>query len=110
MSERKRLTPEQIEKQVNAVNQIKGFTEQIKALLPELEGKACHDAYENSVKNLETKNEKFANVSFPITDEEKEMLRKIRNGEMQVSEVSTTDNSESGNESIEPEKKRKRNN
>lgn len=94
MAEKKRLTAEQIDKQVKAIEKISKLTEDIKNLLPEFEGKAVRGAYENSVKNLETKNEKYSKVSFPISDEEKELIRKIRAGEIKTISTSPAEESE----------------
>jgi hypothetical protein len=85
-AEKKRLTPEQVEKQIETVKKISELTEQIKNLLPELEGKSVNTAYTNSVLNLEKKNELYGKARFLISDEEKELIRKIRNGEVVIKE------------------------
>lgn len=82
-----RLTPEQVEKQINAVKQITALTEQIKALLPEFEGKSANLAYLNSVVNLEKKNEKYGSARAPsLSDEEKELLKNFREGKLIIKE------------------------
>lgn len=85
--EKKRLTPEEQDAQIEAVKKIVELTEQIKALLPEFKGKSANAAYANSVKNLETKNEKYGSVKFQVSDDEKEILRKIRAGEAKITSV-----------------------
>jgi hypothetical protein len=85
-SEKKRLTAEQVEKQIETVKKIAELTEQIKNLLPELEGKSANIAYTNSVLNLEKKNELYGKARFLISDEEKELLKKIRKGEVVIKE------------------------
>lgn len=87
VSEKKRLTPEQVEKQIAAIKIITDLTAQIRALLPEFEGKSVHKAYENSVLNLEKKNEQYVTARAPsMSDEEKELLRKFRAGELIIKE------------------------
>lgn len=115
MVERKRLTAEQYSKQTEAVKKIAELTEKIKALLPEFEGQSVHAAYENSVKNLEKKNEIYGKERTIVTDEDKEILRKIRAGEVTLTPVEKKENevSASGDNDGEPThagKKGKRNN
>jgi predicted component of type VI protein secretion system len=87
VSEKKRLTPDQVEKQINAVKKIVEYTEQIKTLLSEFEGKSVNLAYANSVMNLEKKNEKYGTARAPaLSDEEKELLKKFRAGEIIIKE------------------------
>ena len=91
MVEKVRLSEEQRNENKENIGKIKVLTAQIKEIVPMLHGVACHLAYENSVINLEKKNEKFigASESFRITAEEKELLKKLRNGEVQISEISS---------------------
>ena len=85
--EKKRLTPEQVEKQINAVKKIAEYTENIKALLVEFDGKSAKLAYENSVINLEKKNEKYGSARAPsLSDEEKELLKNFREGKLIIKE------------------------
>jgi hypothetical protein len=87
MAEKVRLTDEQKAQNNENIEKIKVLTEQIKAIVPNLNGKACKEAYENSVSNLETKNEKYVTKeSFPIADEEKEIIRKYREGLITIKE------------------------
>jgi hypothetical protein len=87
MSEKVRLTDEQKAQNNENIEKIKVLTAQIKEILPSLHGKACSEAYENSVSNLETKNEKYVTKeAFPISDEEKELLRKFREGTVTIKE------------------------
>ena len=103
MSEKVRLSEEQRNENKENIEKIKVLTEQIKEIVPKLHGVACHLAYENSVINLEKKNEKFmgASESFRITAEEKELLKQIRNGKMQISKISP-DMEGSGSDEQEP--------
>ena len=90
MVERTRLTDEQREQNNQNIAKISELTAQIKEILPNLNGKACNEAFNNSVINLETKIEKYTTKeSFRVSNEEKELLRKIRAGEAQVSPVSS---------------------
>jgi len=87
MVEKVRLTEEQKAQNNENIEKIKVLTEQIKAIVPSLNGKACLEAYENSVKNLEVKNEKYmTKEAFQVSDEEKELLRKFREGTITVKE------------------------
>lgn len=86
MTEKVRLTVEQKEKNNQTIEKIKVFTQNIKDLLPDLSGNACIDAYTNSVSNLETKNQKYYTDTFLVSDEEKELLRKIREGKISITE------------------------
>lgn len=87
MVEKVRLTDEQKAQNNENIEKIKVLTEQIKAIVPNLNGKACKEAYENSVSNLETKNEKYVTKeAFQVSDEEKELLRKFREGQITIKE------------------------
>jgi hypothetical protein len=87
MSEKVRLTDEQKAQNNENIAKIAELTKQIKDILPTLNGKACIEAYSNSVSNLETKNEKYVTKeSFPIADEEKEIIRKYREGLITIKE------------------------
>ena len=90
MVERKHLTPEQKEKQIETVKKIVELTAQIKALVPEFEAKSVKTAFCNSVTNLEKKCEQHSKSGerFQVTSDEKTLLLKIRNGEIKVSEIS----------------------
>lgn len=87
MVERVRLTDEQKESNNQNIAKIGELTNQIKEIAVNLFGTSCREAYENSVKNLEVKNEKYTSKpSFQVSDEEKELLRKIRAGEIAIPE------------------------
>lgn len=87
MVEKVRLTDEQKEQNNQNIAKIAELTAQIKTISAELNGKACKEAYENSISNLETKNEKYVTKeAFQVSDEEKELLRKYREGTITVKE------------------------
>lgn len=87
MAEKIRLTDEQKEENNQNIAKIVELTNQIKAIVPLLHGKACNEAYANSVSNLETKNEKYVSQApFQVSEEEKELLAKFRAGNLIVKE------------------------
>jgi len=53
-------------------------TEELKQIVDALPDSSVKDAFNYSVVNLEKKIEKFTSVSVPLTDEQKEKLRKFR--------------------------------
>jgi len=91
MSEKQRLTTEQIEQNNKNINKIKEITANLKAISENLNGNAIKGAYENSIKNLEKKNETYYKDIFLVTDSEKELLRKIRAGEIKTLSDETSD-------------------
>lgn len=87
MVEKKRLTEDEKQKNNEIILQVVVLTAQIKSLIEGLSGMACKGAYENSVTNLETKNVKWmTKESFQISDDEKELLRKFREGQIIIKE------------------------
>ena len=112
MSEKIRLTPEQKTQNNENIEKIKTITAELKKIVSELHGVSITQAYDSSVSNLETKNEKYlVEIPFQVSDEEKELIAKLREGKAKIQEVSTVNNSESSNESVdmdEPQKTSKR--
>lgn len=107
MVERIRLTEEQKEQNNATIAKIAGLTEQIKNEAANLNGKSCREAYENSVSNLETKNEKYVTrAPFQVSDEEKELLRKIRAGEITIPTLSTENSNDNVEQESTPKKKK----
>jgi hypothetical protein len=87
MTEKIRLTEEQKEQNNKTIAQIAELTAQIKNLAVNLNGAACKTAYDNSVSNLETKNEKYVSrAPFQVSAEEKELVTKFRAGELVIKE------------------------
>jgi basic membrane lipoprotein Med (substrate-binding protein (PBP1-ABC) superfamily) len=97
---KKRMSDEEYMEQVVTVKRIAVITDALKSEVVNLKGKSVKMAYENSVSNLEKKNELYSKdrVSFRVTDEEKELLRKIRAGEVTVPSVSAANTNESNGE------------
>lgn len=87
MADKKRLTAEEYDMQIAAVKKIAEYTELIKNELPNFMGVSVKTAYENSVKNLEKKNELYGKEKFLVSEDEKELLRKIRAGEVKVAPI-----------------------
>lgn len=72
---RPRLNEEEMNEQINAVKAIAELTAKISELTEQMKGKTCREAYQNSVKNLETKNEKYGKEKVTLTDEEKRVMK-----------------------------------
>lgn len=90
MAEKVRLTEEQREQNNETIAKIASLTSEIKELTKNLNGAACKLAYENSVSNLETKNEKYvSHAPFQVSDEEKTLIAKLREKKADISKVST---------------------
>lgn len=87
MVEKKRLTAEEYDAQVASVKKIVEYTNLIKAELDNFVGQSVKTAYDNSVKNLEKKNELYGKEKFLVSDEEKELIRKMRAGEIKIAPI-----------------------
>lgn len=107
MSEKKgRLSKEQKESNNENISKIVELTTKINEIVPKLYGNGCITAYQQAVKNLEKKNEKYiAKEPFRISDEEKELIIKMREEKEKISEISgpETGEDESNAEIPEPE-------
>lgn len=89
-----RLNAEQKLKQIEQVTVIQDLTKQIEELVKDMESPSCKKAFEYSTKGLNKKCEQFSQSSssggrFQISDEEKEFIKKIREGKAKISEIST---------------------
>lgn len=95
------------------LEQIKAKTEEFAMLVEALPECYVKGSYQNSVKNLRTKNENFLTIGGPrkgLTDEEKAVLAAMRAGKkVEISEVSSMESdSTPANENV-PSKKKGRN-
>ena len=72
---RPRLSKEDVEKQIKAVQEIKICVAQIKSLCDCFVGKTCKTAFLNSVINLEKKCEQYTKEKVVLTDEEKKVMK-----------------------------------
>ena len=85
-SSKSRLTAEQFAEQVRIIEQIKNLTSQIKDLSEQFIPVSVKTAYQNSVKNLEKKNEIYSaeRVSKAMTPEQKEQVKLFLAGKAKI--------------------------
>lgn len=88
MATKGRLSKEQKESNNENISKIINLTTQIKEIVTVLHGESCKTAYLKSVENLEKKNEKYlVKEPFRISEEEKELIIKMREEKEKISEV-----------------------
>lgn len=95
MATKGRLSKEQKESNNEIISKIINLTTQIKEIVTVLHGESCKIAYLKSVENLEKKNEKYlVKEPFRISDEEKELIIKMREEKEKISEISSPETGE----------------
>lgn len=106
MAEKGRLSKEQKEQNNETVKSIIEITNLLKEVVSNLNGEGCKNAYGSVINKLEKKNDRFGSkIPFRLTDEEKELIIKMREEKEKISEISgpETGEDESNAEISEPE-------